>query len=102
MLLNRANLIDAVMTDDGDTFIFGATCVIKKYVLILPPPPQLFLCCFSPDIKKDGDSITVGTAMSIQSNRDTQLTQRGMFLIALLCGGDYDKVRPIYANIQQD
>ena len=36
-LLNGTNLIDAVMTDDGDTFIFGATCVIKKYVLIPSP-----------------------------------------------------------------
>ena len=36
-LLNRTNLIDAVMTDDGDTFIFGATCVINKYVLIPSP-----------------------------------------------------------------
>ena len=38
-LLNRTNLIDAVMTDDGDTFIFGATCVIKKYVLSTGPSP---------------------------------------------------------------
>ena len=36
-LLNGTNLIDAVMTDDGDTFIFGATCVIKKYVLAASP-----------------------------------------------------------------
>ena len=39
-LLNRTNMIDAVMTDDGDTFIFGATCVIKKYVLV-PSPTSL-------------------------------------------------------------
>ena len=70
-LLNRTNLIDAVMTDDGDTFIFGATCVIKKYVLILLPPPQIYLFHFSPDIKKYGDGITVGTLASIQSNKDT-------------------------------
>ena len=47
---------------------------------------------FSPDIKKDGDSITVGTATSILSNNGTRLTQGGIFLIALLRGGDYDEV----------
>jgi hypothetical protein len=46
-LLNRANLIDAVMTDDGDAFIFGATCVIKKYVLVLATSPVL-LSSFQP------------------------------------------------------
>ena len=39
-LLNRTNMLDAVMTDDSDTFIFGATCVIKKYVLV-PSPTSL-------------------------------------------------------------
>ena len=70
MLLNRANLIDAVMTDDGDAFIFGATCVIKKYVW-LSTSPAILIILLSPDIKKDGDSITVGTVTSIQSNKDT-------------------------------
>ena len=30
--LNRAGVIDAVMTDDVDCFLFGAVTVIKKYV----------------------------------------------------------------------
>ena len=47
-LLNRVNLIDAVMTDDGDTFIFGATCVIKKYVWVLSSLPHEFLSSIQP------------------------------------------------------
>ena len=57
---------------------------------------------FSPDIKKDGDSIIVGTAMSIQSNKDTRLTQGGIFLIALLRGGDYDEVGSIMQHLRRD
>ncbi|KAF8221251.1 PIN domain-like protein [Tricholoma matsutake] len=29
--LNQANMIDAIMTDDSDALIFGATCVIREY-----------------------------------------------------------------------
>ena len=28
--LNRVGLIDAVLTDDGDTLVFGATHIINK------------------------------------------------------------------------
>jgi Holliday junction resolvase YEN1 len=28
--LNRVGLIDAVLTDDGDAFVFGATHIINK------------------------------------------------------------------------
>ena len=30
--LNASGAIDAVMTDDADAFVFGGTCVIKKYL----------------------------------------------------------------------
>lgn len=33
--LNRSGVIDAVMTDDVDCFLFGAVTVIKKCVRIL-------------------------------------------------------------------
>jgi Holliday junction resolvase YEN1 len=30
--INKAGLIDAVLTDDVDALVFGATCVLRKYV----------------------------------------------------------------------
>lgn len=30
--MNRIGVIDAVLTDDVDTFLFGAKMVIRKYV----------------------------------------------------------------------
>ena len=33
--LNRVGIIDAIVTDDVDTFVFGAKMVIRKYVLVL-------------------------------------------------------------------
>ncbi len=29
--LNQHGFIDAVVTDDSDTFVFGAKCVLKRY-----------------------------------------------------------------------
>lgn len=36
--LNRAGVIDAVMTDDADCFVFGAVTVIKKCVFSFHSP----------------------------------------------------------------
>lgn len=30
--LNRIGLLDGILSDDGDNFLFGATCVIRKCV----------------------------------------------------------------------
>ena len=35
--LNRIGVIDGVLTDDVDTFIFGANMVIRKYVCFIWP-----------------------------------------------------------------
>ncbi|KAF8222062.1 PIN domain-like protein [Tricholoma matsutake] len=73
--LNHTKLIDAVLTDDGDTFIFGASRVIQNF-----------------DIKKDGDTVMIFTEMAIQTKQEIRLMQGGMLLMALLGGGDYDTV----------
>lgn len=31
--LNVAGVIDAVLTNDSDTLVFGACCIIRKYVV---------------------------------------------------------------------
>ncbi|KAF8218865.1 PIN domain-like protein, partial [Tricholoma matsutake] len=69
--LNQANVIDAVMTDNSDALIFGATC---------------------PQHQKDGDAVTIFTKAAVRTTQDVRLTEGGMLLIALLSGGDYDTV----------
>lgn len=34
--MNRAGIIDAVMTDDSDVFVFGAQTVLRKQVVPFP------------------------------------------------------------------
>ena len=33
--MNSIGQIDAVLSDDVDTFLFGATMVVRKYVMLL-------------------------------------------------------------------
>ena len=44
--LNRIGVIDAVLSDDVDTFVFGAHTVIRKYVhsLVYAAKPETPLC----------------------------------------------------------
>ncbi|EDR03823.1 uncharacterized protein LACBIDRAFT_306505 [Laccaria bicolor S238N-H82] len=72
--LNRMGIIDVVMTDDSDALIFGAVHVMWNL-----------------NIKKDKDNVTIYSAQSIKSTAGINLTQGGLLLIAIICGGDYDK-----------
>ncbi|KAI0040641.1 hypothetical protein FA95DRAFT_1599352 [Auriscalpium vulgare] len=85
--LNRIGLIDAVLTDDVDALIFGATTLIRNSSLGLTGnksnpardssgQPSKFHCM-------------VYTADRIKNHADVQLTRGGLILIALLAGGDY-------------
>jgi len=72
-LMNAHNYIDAVMTDNSDTLVFGAHTIICN-----------------PRIKEDGEKITMYTSDAIVRAHPA-LTCGSLFLIALLCGGDYSK-----------
>ncbi|EDR01166.1 uncharacterized protein LACBIDRAFT_333494 [Laccaria bicolor S238N-H82] len=74
-LLNKLGIIDIVVTDDSDALIFGATCVMRNW-----------------NIKKNKDDVKLYTSEGIQTIASVRLTQGGMLLIAILCGGDYDKL----------
>ncbi|KAM6491705.1 PIN domain-like protein [Amanita muscaria] len=67
--LNAVGLIDAIMTDDSDVSVFGATHVIRS---------------------SNTDNVTVHTLDKIKSDAQVLLTREDMVLIALLVGGDYD------------
>ncbi|KAI0696043.1 PIN domain-like protein, partial [Cerioporus squamosus] len=64
-------LIDAVMTDDSDTLVFGATVVIRKYV------------------RTGSDKVSVYRRTNILDK--TGLSTDDLFLFALLVGCDYDQ-----------
>ncbi|KAH9939893.1 PIN domain-like protein, partial [Amylocystis lapponica] len=66
--MNRQGIIDAVLTDDGDAFIFGAEVIIRN-----------------PSVKTDKDMVTMFKKAHIK------LTCGDLLLFALLCGGDYSQ-----------
>ncbi|EDR05078.1 uncharacterized protein LACBIDRAFT_303869 [Laccaria bicolor S238N-H82] len=70
-VLNSHGIIDAVLSDDADTLLFGATHLIRN-----------------PNVKEDGDNINIYTADAICST--LSLTSGGILLLAILSGGDYD------------
>ncbi|KAF8542826.1 PIN domain-like protein, partial [Trichophaea hybrida] len=72
-LLNREGIVDAVLSEDVDTLMFGATTVIRKW---------------SGEGKSTTPThVTVHDAEAIGA--ETGLTREGMVLVALMRGGDY-------------
>ncbi|KAG2134980.1 PIN domain-like protein [Suillus cothurnatus] len=74
-LMNSAGIIDAVMTDDSDAFVFGAQTVLRNST-------------FSIDL-----TVKLYTTSAIQEHVDPHLTNDGFLTLAICCGGDYDKAR---------
>ena len=100
--LNRVGIIDAVLSDDVDNFLFGAIMVIRKCV------PSFPLCTLSDLLspsntlsgnrahpvknaqgKDDGNHVVTYTADAILSDPSVALSRPGTILIGLLSGGDY-------------
>ncbi|KAF7790323.1 hypothetical protein EIP86_001277 [Pleurotus ostreatoroseus] len=88
--LNRAGVIDAIMTDDADAFLFGAKTIIRN------PSLQLTGNRSDPAVNLDGNPsqnhVKIFSADAIRNHPQVRLTRGGMILIALLAGGDYDHV----------
>ncbi|KAJ8522743.1 hypothetical protein ONZ45_g755 [Pleurotus djamor] len=80
--LNRANIIDAILTDDVDAFLFGARTLIKN------PSANLSGNKLNPPRDKDGKPskhhVLVYTADAIEGHLAIGLTRGGMILFALL------------------
>jgi Holliday junction resolvase YEN1 len=100
--LNRTGVIDAVLSDDVDTFVFGGTMVIRKCASSSYTPHPL-LTTLSPSSslsgnrphpvagsssKDDGNHVVVFRASEFNVP-EINLTHGGLILIALLSGGDY-------------
>ncbi|KAG1723370.1 PIN domain-like protein [Suillus paluster] len=71
-LMNRAGVINAVMTDDCDIFVFGAQTVLRNSTFL-------------------SDTIKIYTIGTIREQVDPSLTGDAFITIAICCGGDYDK-----------
>ncbi|KAG1856703.1 hypothetical protein DFJ58DRAFT_784503 [Suillus subalutaceus] len=94
--LNRIGVIDAVLSDDVDNFLFGATMVIPQVnPVTLSKSPSNTLSgnrahpVKNSDGRDDGNHVVTYRAADILSHDDICLSQGGCILIGLLSGGDY-------------
>ncbi|KAH9913458.1 uncharacterized protein BXZ73DRAFT_81921 [Epithele typhae] len=86
--LNVRGFIDAIISDDADTFVFGARTVIKNLSLNLTGNKS-----HPAKDKKGKPSVHhahVFTANELKTHPDVQLTRGGLLLIALMSRNDYD------------
>ncbi|KAH7108322.1 hypothetical protein BKA62DRAFT_764380 [Auriculariales sp. MPI-PUGE-AT-0066] len=86
--LNRIGVIDAVLTDDVDTLLFGATMIIRN------PSNTLSGNRANPvknaEGRDDGNHVHTYLSADIEKHDNVGLTHHGLILIGLLHGGDYD------------
>ncbi|PPQ90277.1 hypothetical protein CVT25_013102 [Psilocybe cyanescens] len=99
--LNRVGVIDGVLSDDVDNFLFGATTVIRKSALgLLTNISHLFSSSntlsgnrSNPALnsagKEDKNHTRVFRIQDLKEHPDVRLTRGGMILIGLMAGGDY-------------
>ncbi|KAF8901075.1 hypothetical protein CPB84DRAFT_1680152 [Gymnopilus junonius] len=85
--LNRIGVIDGILSDDVDNFLFGATTVIRNSSNTLSgnrAHPALNAVG-----KDDKNHSRVFRIEDITNHPDIRLTRGGMILIGLMSGGDY-------------
>ncbi|KAI9459847.1 hypothetical protein BJY52DRAFT_1148620 [Lactarius psammicola] len=85
--LNSIGIIDAVLSDDVDNFLFGAKVVIRNASANLSGNSKH--ATKNADGRVDGNHSTVYTSAEILAHPSVQLTRGGLILIGLLSGGDY-------------
>ncbi|KAF9561585.1 hypothetical protein CPC08DRAFT_707255, partial [Agrocybe pediades] len=87
--LNRIGVIDGILSDDVDNFLFGATTVIRNSSNTLSgnrANPVL-----NSAGKDDKNHTRVFRLEDITKNPQVRLTRGGMILIGLMSGGDYQQ-----------
>ncbi|TFY70815.1 hypothetical protein EVG20_g2183 [Dentipellis fragilis] len=85
--LNSTGLIDAIMSDDVDNFLFGARVVIRNPSISLSGNRSHSLKNSAG--KNDGNHSAVFTSDAIATHTSVGLSRGGLILIGLLSGGDY-------------
>ncbi|KAI0049714.1 hypothetical protein FA95DRAFT_1604179 [Auriscalpium vulgare] len=86
--LNGIGVIDAILSDDVDNFLFGAKTVIRNPSATLTG--NRAHAHKNADGRDDGNHSTIYTSAAIKSHPSVQLTRGGLILIGLLSGGDYN------------
>ncbi|KAG1844175.1 hypothetical protein DFJ58DRAFT_747692 [Suillus subalutaceus] len=91
--LNRYGVIDAVLTDDADTLVFGALRVIKNSSLTLSGNKS------NPALDSEGKPskhhAMIYTAEAIRRHPEVGLTRGGFVLFAMLVKGDYGDIQGV-------
>lgn len=89
--MNREGTIDAILTEDVDAFLFGAETIIRMYVSCFSLYAIPYQC--SPDsVNFKEDRFKMYRARDCARKADVHLSMEDMIVVALLSGGDYDKV----------
>ncbi|KAJ6608480.1 PIN domain-like protein, partial [Mycena sp. CBHHK59/15] len=70
--LNKLGFIDAIITEDSDALVFGATCIIRT---------------LGPSVAHNS---LIYTADSVENTDSVSLSPGGLLLFVLLVGGDYN------------
>ncbi|KAI0148879.1 PIN domain-like protein [Pestalotiopsis sp. NC0098] len=78
--LEQAKIVDAVLTRDGDSFVFGSEFVLEK--LVAEDRTAMVRCFRMEDLQKSNGR-----------NREASsiITRKHLLQLALMSGGDYDK-----------
>ncbi|KAI0776802.1 hypothetical protein BD413DRAFT_668950 [Trametes elegans] len=85
--LNRIGVIDAVLSDDVDTFLFGAKTLIRNPSATLSGNRGHSMKNSAG--RDDGNHAMIYRSSDILNHDDIKLTQGGLILIGILRGGDY-------------
>ncbi|KAG8829240.1 hypothetical protein FRC17_006912 [Serendipita sp. 399] len=86
--LNRIEVIDVILSDDVDNFLFGATLVMRNPSATLSGNRAHAIR--NADGRDDGKHVVLFSAEKIREHLEVGLTHGGFILIGLLSGGDYD------------
>ena len=77
--------------EDNDNLVYGACCVIRMCAILIHLI-KILTILFRSNIKEASDQVTIFNSKSIETNPLVSLSHESLFFMAILCGGDYDKV----------
>jgi len=90
--MNAAGHINAIVTNDVDSFLFGGLTVMRTYVMCSTIQMCLHFNLIRWNIKKDKGQVKTYNADDITHDVSVEMTRDGAVLFGLLNGGDYDSV----------